>query len=448
LAVEFKRAKWFKKFMHHKRWKFISGGRGSGKTTHIAARLVEIAHQNRVNILVCREIEKSIDDSVYLAVKEAIKRVGLLGAFHYTQHNIISKITGAKFSFIGLSKNPDKVLSIENLCFVWVEQAEKVTAKSIEFLTPTLRAKNAEIWFSWNPRFPSDPIQVYYESLKGAEGITYEHVTYKDNPFFPDGLEEERLMCFERLPEIYEHVWGGGYCEDGLGTIVLPYQELKECIGLDERLNLGMEVPRWAYGGVDVADGGPDKPAFAIRRSAKLIMADELPLAKNAIHIAEHVVPLFNHQKIARCFYDGTGVGASLKTEFLHAEKDGRLKFETEPFLFGGKVKAPDRKISKGVTNSDYFANLSAQAYWNLRVRLKRSLRLIGGEKINPEYCLILPRGIKEKTLRQLGQVMYERKREMKISIDKKAGGSSPDIADAVVMSYAEDIRTGVNLDV
>ena len=114
--------------------------------------------------------------------------------------------------------------------------------------------------------------------------------------------------------------------------------------------------------------------------------------------------------------------------------------------LFGGKPRGGDRYITPGVTNAEYFANLSAQAYWNLRVRLKRSLKLLNGEKINAEDCLILSRGIKDKVLRQLGQVVYVRKKERKVAVDKDALGPSPDIADAVVMAYSEDIRNGITL--
>jgi phage terminase large subunit len=74
----------------------------------------------------------------------------------------------------------------------------------------TIRAEGSEIWFSWNPRRKVDAIDQFMRQDTPSNSIVVK-ANWSDNPFFPDVLDEERRLDFERYPERYAHVWEGDY---------------------------------------------------------------------------------------------------------------------------------------------------------------------------------------------------------------------------------------------
>src|SRR3546814_9728988 len=52
----------------------------------------------------------------------------------------------------------DQIKSMEGIDIVWVEEAQTISERSLEILIPTIRKAGSELWFSWNPRHASDPV--------------------------------------------------------------------------------------------------------------------------------------------------------------------------------------------------------------------------------------------------------------------------------------------------
>jgi phage terminase large subunit len=61
---------------------------------------------------------------------------------------------------------------------------------------------------TWNPTRKSDVIDLFLRQQKGDNAIVVE-ANWSDNPFFPDVLNEERLL--DRQGDEYQHVWEGAY---------------------------------------------------------------------------------------------------------------------------------------------------------------------------------------------------------------------------------------------
>jgi phage terminase large subunit len=78
-------------------------------------------------------------------------------------------------------------------------------------LRPTIRKQGSELWFSWNPRFNDDPIDVLLRNDNPPPGAVVVKVNYQDNPWFPDVLQEEMEYDLNRDKDKYEHVWLGEY---------------------------------------------------------------------------------------------------------------------------------------------------------------------------------------------------------------------------------------------
>jgi phage terminase large subunit len=93
----------------------------------------------------------------------------------------------------------------------YVEEAQSLSDRSLKLLRPTIRKENSELYFSWNPEKPTDPVDKFFRQNPASNCISV-HVNSEQNPFLPDTLKQEREDDRVRmLPEDYDHVWNGAY---------------------------------------------------------------------------------------------------------------------------------------------------------------------------------------------------------------------------------------------
>ena len=190
-----------------RRYKIMHGGRGGGKSWSIALYFIIMGTQKPIRLLCCREFQKSIKDSVYTLLYDTIKRLDLEG-FYTVLHNEIRGKNGTQFNFEGLSQNVVGIKSYEGVDYVWVEEGHSVTKKSWDILIPTIRKEGSEIWVSFNPELEDD--YAFERWVVGDDPMaTVIEVNWRDNPWFPDVLNEERMAHKMRDPDSYDHVWEG-----------------------------------------------------------------------------------------------------------------------------------------------------------------------------------------------------------------------------------------------
>jgi phage terminase large subunit len=87
-----------------------------------------------------------------------------------------------------------------------------LSQRSLSLLRPTIRVEGSQIWASWNPRRKGDAIDDFFRSCKPKDAAVVE-VNWRDNPWFSQVLEEERLTDLKLYPDLYDHVWEGGYAK-------------------------------------------------------------------------------------------------------------------------------------------------------------------------------------------------------------------------------------------
>ena len=184
------------------------GGRASCKSWTFARALLVQGLYDPLRILCAREIMRTVADSVHRLLKDQIIALGLSDWYTVTDTSIVG-VNGTEFLFAGLrSLDANKIKSLEGIDIVWVEEAQAVSHKSWETLIPTIRADYSEIWVSFNPELDSDDTYQRFV-VHPPEDSWIQRVTYRDNPWFPDVLEQERLSLKKRDPIEYEHVWEG-----------------------------------------------------------------------------------------------------------------------------------------------------------------------------------------------------------------------------------------------
>lgn len=193
------------------RYKGAKGGRGSGKSHFFAEALVERCVADPDLPVVCiREVQKSLKFSAKRLIEAKIRKLGVSGLFDI-QSTEIRRIGGdGIIIFQGMQDHTaDSIKSLEGFKISWVEEAQRLSARSLKLLRPTIRAEDSEMWFSWNPDLPTDPIDEFFAS--NPKNSVCIHVNYDDNPFFTDILRDE--MDHDRRVDIdaYNHIWLGHY---------------------------------------------------------------------------------------------------------------------------------------------------------------------------------------------------------------------------------------------
>ena len=191
------------------RYKFIRGGRGSGKSWGVARALLIIGGQKPTRILCTREVQKSIKQSVHQLLTDQIKALGL-ESFYTVLQTEIRGANGTQIFFSGLSDlTVDSIKSFEGCDIVWIEEAQSITERSLKVLVPTIRKEGSEIWATYNPELETDPIH-QMAVVNPPPGTISIEMNYGDNPWFPDVLEQERQHAQATMsPEEYGHVWEG-----------------------------------------------------------------------------------------------------------------------------------------------------------------------------------------------------------------------------------------------
>jgi hypothetical protein len=213
---------------------------------------------------------------------------------------------------------------------------------------------------------------------------------------------------------------------------------------IDAHVTLGWEIDGRRIAGLDVADGGIDKNAIAIRQGPVLTDTEEW---------GERDTALTARKAIAFCGdgptflqYDAIGVGAGVKAETNRLRDEGLLpdKLLLTPWMAGAAPLKPDDPVIPGdpdsPLNRDFYANLKAQAWWSLRQRFERTYRaVVEGAEYASDDMISLPSTLPNlATVRkELSQATRGSTGALKLVVNKSPEGTkSPNLADAIVMAF------------
>ena len=211
----------FVPLLNASRYKGAFGGRGSGKSHFFAELHIEEAIRQKIDMVCLREHQKSLQFSVKKLLETKIESMNAGAYFEVQDKRILSKRGGVTI-FEGMqSFTADSIKSLEGFDRAWFEEAHRASQRSLDILRPTLfRKHGSELWFSWNPNLPTDPVE---RLLRGdeetppqipASDAAVVGSTYRDNPWFPEGLMREVELDQRRDPDKFAHVWLGGYARN------------------------------------------------------------------------------------------------------------------------------------------------------------------------------------------------------------------------------------------
>lgn len=213
-------ARVFQPLLSPSRYKGAKGGRGSGKSHFFAEGMIERALMERGHLGVCiREVQNTLAESSKRLIENKLQamRLGVQDGFK-VWHDSVETPGDGLIVFRGMQdSNAESIKSLEGYQTAWVEEAQTLSARSLQLLRPTIRADDSELWFSWNPRRKSDPVDALF-LLTPPTGAVMVTANWRDNPQFPAVLEQERLDCLKNEPDQYNHIWEGGYANILVGA--------------------------------------------------------------------------------------------------------------------------------------------------------------------------------------------------------------------------------------
>lgn len=193
------------------RYKGAFGGRGSGKSHFFAEMLIEECIREKTDAVCLREIQKSLKFSVKKLLENKIASMNA-GAYFEVQNEQIKSVNGGVIIFQGMQDHTsDSIKSLEGFKIAWFEEAQTASQRSLDLLRPTIRSPGSQLWFGWNPRFATDPIDQLLRGPTPPPGAIVVEANYTDNPWFPAELQDEMEYDKRRDPDKYAHIWLGKY---------------------------------------------------------------------------------------------------------------------------------------------------------------------------------------------------------------------------------------------
>lgn len=180
------------------RWEFHYGGAGSGKSYSIAQKIIIRCCKEKIRILVCRRYGVTLRNTCFSLFKEILEKWKLTPYVNIKESDFsITFPNGSQIIMMGLDEET-KLLSLNSIGTIWVEEAYEVSRDIVEQLNMRMRSQNEkqQIIMSWNPISLSSWLYQFVEVDPPKNSIKF-HSTFKDNPFLPkeyiDALEDMRV---------------------------------------------------------------------------------------------------------------------------------------------------------------------------------------------------------------------------------------------------------------
>lgn len=204
-------ARAFSPLLKPARYKAAHGGRGSGKSRFFAGLLIEEQIAEPIDAVCLRQTQKSLEFSVKRELEAAIQSMNAGAYFEVQDRRILAKRGGVTI-FEGLQNHTaGSIQSLSRFGRAWVEEAQDLTQFSLDILRPTIREPGSQLWFSWNPRMASDPVDAFFRGEHPPSDAIIVQANYTDNPWFPKELRDEMEHDKRRDPDKYAWVWRGAY---------------------------------------------------------------------------------------------------------------------------------------------------------------------------------------------------------------------------------------------
>lgn len=390
------------------RYFLLEGGRGGGKSQAIGRFILYLAEKYNLRVVCGREIQKSINESVYSLMADLIQHKNL--NFEVQSSKIAHKQSESTINFRGFrEQGAFNIQGMEGVDIVWIDEAQAITKQTLDVLIPTIRKDNARIFFSMNRHVHNDPV---YSTFANRKDCLHIKIDYHENPFCTAALKKEAEECRIISEKDYNHIWLGhplDQSEDALYSLTellaskKAKHELKEGYGL-------------RLAGFDIARYGDDKCACVILQQMgalhwEEVFSDEWD-KRDLNYTTGKILAIANEQRVDRAIIDEDGLGAGPLDTLTKGRELDYFKGFRNPVI--------------GYTENKSFANPRTVNAYKLKDLLLKSHICINNDHIIDELVTIK-------------YAFDHNQRRILVSKDKmrEEGVKSPNLADALIMAIS-----------
>lgn len=388
------------------RYFLADGGRGGGKSQAIARLILYLLEHYKLRIVCGREIQKSIEESVYTILKDIIIEMEL--DFQVFSDRIEHRRTKGVIKFKGFREQGSvNIKGLEGVDILWIDEAQAITKHTLEVIIPTIRKQKSKVFFTMNRHLKNDPV---YKEFSTRDDCLHIKINYFENPFCSEALIHEAEICKEKNPDDYPHIWLGEPREEA-DNYLFTEQRLIDCKETDF---IGCGSHEMVMG-VDLARYGDDKCVGHILQRRGPLKWETKHIErwgkKNLMESTGRIVDLITRFKLDSVAIDADG---------LVGVCDRLTEMNYNINEFHGGWQGPDH-----VDDSNSYANVKTEWYYKLL------------ECINMGYMGEIP----QRTIDSLLTIMFTHKSSgQRIIVSKEImrskGFKSPDDADAMMMAF------------
>ena len=185
-------------FDYSHRWEVWYGGAGSAKSYSICQKIIIRCCRERIRVLVCRRYGSTLRNTCFSLFKEILSKWKISAYVKIKESDFsITFPNGSQIIMMGLDEET-KLLSLNDIGTIWVEEAYEVSKDLVEQLNLRMRAQNEnqQIILSYNPISMNHWLFDFVELHPPAD-MEKIHSTFKDNPF----LSPEYVKAMEDMKE-------------------------------------------------------------------------------------------------------------------------------------------------------------------------------------------------------------------------------------------------------
>lgn len=203
------------------RWEIYKGSAGSGKSYHITQKLIKRACSEKIRILVTRRYGSTLRNTCFSLFKDILNKWKLTKYVRIRETDFNIKFpNGSEIIFMGLDEET-KLLSLNDIGCIWIEEAFEVPKAIVEQLNLRLRGDidNLQIIMSFNPISKNHWLYDFCE-INPPSSCVYNHSTYKDNPFLNAEYIKELEELYTRNPAKARIFCDGEWGVDAEGLVL------------------------------------------------------------------------------------------------------------------------------------------------------------------------------------------------------------------------------------
>ena len=214
-------------FDYSHRWDCYMGSAGSAKSYFITQKLIVRACNEPIKILVCRRYGTTIRNTCFSLFKDILSKWKLYPEYCSIRESDfnIKFCNGSEIIFMGLDEET-KLLSLNNIGAIFIEEAYEVPRNIVEQLDLRLRGKspNQQIYMAWNPINKNNWLYDFCE-VNPPSSFIYIHSTFRDNPFLNVEYVNTLMEMYQRNPAKARIFCDGEWGVDSEGLVIKNWRK-------------------------------------------------------------------------------------------------------------------------------------------------------------------------------------------------------------------------------